>query len=150
MRIAFCGKGGSGKTSIASLFIRYLADKGEDVLAIDGDINQHLATALGLDPQKTNALPRLGQQMKTLKNYVAGQNKRINLCMSHDMLRYNKTYPEILPQSGDLVAFPNTAAYMMDFMESETLMQPVAQKIALTENNGSWQWAKDRNYRRVA
>ncbi len=78
MRIAFCGKGGSGKTSIASLFIRYLADKGEDVLAIDGDINQHLADALGLDPQQTNALPRLGQQMKALKNYVAGQNKRIN------------------------------------------------------------------------
>ena len=49
MRIAFCGKGGSGKTSIASLFIRYLSAKGEPVLAIDGDINQHLASALSLD-----------------------------------------------------------------------------------------------------
>lgn len=78
MRIAFCGKGGSGKTSIASLFIRYLADKDEAVLAIDGDINQHLASALGLDPQKTANLPRLGQQMKVMKEYVAGQNKRIN------------------------------------------------------------------------
>lgn len=72
-----------------------------------------------------------------------------NLCMSHDMLRYNKTYPDTMPQSGDLVAFPNTAAYMMDFMESETLMQPVAQKIALTEDNGAWQWAKDADYRRT-
>jgi diaminopimelate decarboxylase len=71
-----------------------------------------------------------------------------NLCMSHDMLRYNKTYPDILPQSEDLVIFPNTAAYMMDFMESETLMQPVAKKIALTENDGAWQWTKDADYRR--
>lgn len=78
MRIAFCGKGGSGKTSIASIFIRYLADKGEPVLAIDGDINQHLSSALGLNPEKIKALPRLGQQMKILKNYVAGENKRIN------------------------------------------------------------------------
>lgn len=78
MRIAFCGKGGSGKTSIASLFIRYLAAKGEPVLAIDGDINQHLASAIGLDQKKTNALPRLGQQMKILKDYVAGKNSRIN------------------------------------------------------------------------
>lgn len=78
MRIAFCGKGGSGKTSIASLFIRYLAAKGEPVLAIDGDINQHLASALGLDQKKSSMLPRLGQQMNILKQYVVGQNKRIN------------------------------------------------------------------------
>lgn len=72
-----------------------------------------------------------------------------NLCMSHDMLRYTKTYPDFLPQSGDLVIFPNTAAYMMDFMESETLMQPVAKKIAVTEMNGAWRWAMDADYRRV-
>lgn len=78
MRIAFCGKGGSGKTSMSSLFIRYLADKGEPVLAIDGDINQHLGEALGLDAKAISALPRLGQEMKKLKDYVAGRNDRIN------------------------------------------------------------------------
>ena len=31
-----------------------------------------------------------------------------------------KTYPEFLLQTGDLVVFQNTAAYMMDFTESET------------------------------
>ncbi len=77
MRIAFCGKGGSGKTSIASLFIRYLADRGEQVLAIDGDINQHLSEALALNPEKVKALPRLGQEAKILKVYVAGSNPRV-------------------------------------------------------------------------
>ncbi len=79
MRIAFCGKGGSGKTSIGSLFIRYLTAKGEDVLAIDGDINQHLSHAIGLDPAKVASLPRLGQEAKILRDYCRGTNARINI-----------------------------------------------------------------------
>lgn len=73
-----------------------------------------------------------------------------NLCLSYDILQYNKTYPEFLPQIGDLVIFPNTAAYMMDFTESETLMQPTARKIALNEQDGAWQWSEDSDYRRTA
>lgn len=73
-----------------------------------------------------------------------------NLCLSYDILQYNKTYPEFLPQTGDLVTFPNTAAYMMDFTESETLMQPTARKIALIEQDGAWQWNEDSDYRRTA
>lgn len=77
MRIAFCGKGGSGKTSIATLFVRYLSDKGEEILAIDGDINQHFSQSLSLDAQAVKALPRLGHQMQILKDYVAGTNPRV-------------------------------------------------------------------------
>lgn len=77
MRIAFCGKGGSGKTTIASLFIRYLINKGDQILAIDGDINQHLSEALALDPVKVRALPRLGQNAKILRDYIAGTNARL-------------------------------------------------------------------------
>lgn len=72
-----------------------------------------------------------------------------NLCLAYDMLQYNKTYPSHLPQAGDLVAFANTAAYMMDFTESETLMQPIARKVAVTEAKGAWAWIEDENYRRV-
>jgi CO dehydrogenase maturation factor len=49
MRIAFVGKGGSGKTTSAAMFSRYLAAQDVPVLAIDADINQHLAKALGHD-----------------------------------------------------------------------------------------------------
>ena len=49
MRIAFVGKGGSGKTTSAAVFSRYLAELGSPVLAIDADINQHLGAALGDD-----------------------------------------------------------------------------------------------------
>ena len=49
MKIAFVGKGGSGKTTLSSLFIRHLATTGAPVVAVDADINQHLGAALGLD-----------------------------------------------------------------------------------------------------
>ena len=48
MRVAFVGKGGSGKTTLSALFSRHLARSGAPVVAIDADINQHLADALGL------------------------------------------------------------------------------------------------------
>jgi CO dehydrogenase maturation factor len=47
VRVAFAGKGGSGKTTLSSLFIRHLAGQGLPVVAIDADINQHLGEALG-------------------------------------------------------------------------------------------------------
>ena len=47
MKIAFAGKGGSGKTTLSSLFTRHLAGQGLPVVAIDADINQHLAETLG-------------------------------------------------------------------------------------------------------
>src|SRR5690242_20650160 len=48
VKVAFVGKGGSGKTTLSSLFIRHLTEAGLPVVAIDADINQHLAVALGL------------------------------------------------------------------------------------------------------
>ena len=47
--IAVAGKGGSGKTSLASLIIRYLMkkDKGP-ILAVDADPNANLGESLGL------------------------------------------------------------------------------------------------------
>jgi len=52
--IAVAGKGGSGKTSIASLVIRYLKKNGSGpILAIDADPNANLGESLGLNVKKT-------------------------------------------------------------------------------------------------
>jgi CO dehydrogenase maturation factor len=52
--IAVAGKGGSGKTSVASLVIRYLVKKGVGpILAIDADPNANLGESLGLDIKQT-------------------------------------------------------------------------------------------------
>ncbi len=52
--IAVAGKGGSGKTSISSLIIRYLKKKGKGpILAIDADPNANLGESLGLEVKQT-------------------------------------------------------------------------------------------------
>ncbi|MBG7617206.1 MAG: carbon monoxide dehydrogenase, partial [Chloroflexi bacterium] len=46
--IAVAGKGGSGKTSLSSLIIRYLVKNKEGaVLAVDADANANLGDGLG-------------------------------------------------------------------------------------------------------
>ena len=55
--IAVAGKGGSGKTSIASLIIRYLKKNGSGpILAVDADPNANLGESLGLDIKQTVGL----------------------------------------------------------------------------------------------
>ena len=49
MKIAISGKGGVGKTTLASLIIKNFADRGNKVLAIDADPDANLAGALGID-----------------------------------------------------------------------------------------------------
>ncbi len=52
--IAVAGKGGTGKTSLASLVIRYLMKKGAGpILAVDADPNANLGESLGLDIKQT-------------------------------------------------------------------------------------------------
>lgn len=77
MKIAFVGKGGSGKTTLSSLFIRSLAADAAPVVAVDADINQHLGTALGLDESEAAALPAMGARLPLIKEYLRGSNPRI-------------------------------------------------------------------------
>lgn len=57
LSIALAGKGGSGKTSIASLIIRYLKENGPGpILAIDADPNTNLGESLGLEVKQTVGL----------------------------------------------------------------------------------------------
>lgn len=60
-KIAFAGKGGSGKTTLSSLFVRHLVADSRPTLAIDADINQHLATALGASDEQAVTLPTLAR-----------------------------------------------------------------------------------------
>ncbi|MET7639580.1 ATP-binding protein [Streptomyces sp. NPDC005438] len=77
MKIAFVGKGGSGKTTLSSLFIRQLATQGLPVIAVDADINQHLGVALGLTDEESADLPAMGERLPLIKEYLRGDNPRI-------------------------------------------------------------------------
>ncbi|HZE03293.1 MAG TPA: ATP-binding protein [Pseudonocardiaceae bacterium] len=77
MKIALVGKGGSGKTTLAALLVQRLVAAGHPVLAVDGDINQHLAVALGATGADAVALPTLAAHLPLIKDYLRGVNPRI-------------------------------------------------------------------------
>jgi CO dehydrogenase maturation factor len=77
MKVAFVGKGGSGKTTLSSLFVRHLAADGAPVVAIDADINQHLGVALGMSETAAAAIPAMGEHLIEIKEYLRGTNPRI-------------------------------------------------------------------------
>jgi CO dehydrogenase maturation factor len=77
VKIAFVGKGGSGKTTLSSLFVRHLVAAGAPVVAIDADINQHLGVALGLEEETAAAIPAMGAHLTEIKAYLRGANPRI-------------------------------------------------------------------------
>lgn len=51
--IAITGKGGTGKTAVAALLIRYLSKKGKFLLAVDADADTNLPETLGCENVKT-------------------------------------------------------------------------------------------------
>ncbi len=56
MKIAVAGKGGVGKTVIASSIARSLARAGFTTLAIDADVSPNLAISLGLSPEEADRI----------------------------------------------------------------------------------------------
>jgi CO dehydrogenase maturation factor len=78
MKIAFVGKGGSGKSTLTSLFVRYLQQQDEaTVLAIDADINMNLAGLLGTKvPEKTHlSCPEVAD---AIRRHLKGTNPRVS------------------------------------------------------------------------
>jgi CO dehydrogenase maturation factor len=56
MKLAISGKGGVGKTTLAGVMARVLADEGRKVLAIDADPDSNLASAVGLPKEVLSQL----------------------------------------------------------------------------------------------
>ncbi len=77
MRIAFVGKGGSGKTTYTSLFTQYgLTHSKQSVWAVDADLNMHLAEQLGVS---VNNLKHISDPTseKDIKKYLIGDSNKI-------------------------------------------------------------------------
>ena len=56
MKLAITGKGGVGKTTLASTLARLYADEGRTVLAADVDPDANLGLALGLSQEEVDAI----------------------------------------------------------------------------------------------
>lgn len=77
MRTAFVGKGGSGKSTLAALFIDYLKNQEKQFLAVDADINQHLAELIDAEFKDELAISK-AENSKKVREYVKGDNSQID------------------------------------------------------------------------
>ncbi|MFB9517251.1 Y4yA family PLP-dependent enzyme [Streptomyces purpureus] len=69
-----------------------------------------------------------------------------NLCLEADLITRRAVFLPRPPHPGDLLAFANTAAYCMDFGATHAQQQPVARKVAVSGEAGSWRWCLDDQY----
>jgi CO dehydrogenase maturation factor len=91
--IALAGKGGTGKTTIAGLLVKYLVEKGKKpVLAVDADANANLNEVLGLEMGET-----LGDAREEMK-------KGVSIGMTKDVFMEMKLQEAVIEAPGfDLV-----------------------------------------------
>ncbi len=95
-KIAVAGKGGCGKTSLATLVIRYLKNHGKvPILAVDADANANLGESLGL---------KVGQTIGTILDSFQHEKISIPQGMTKEAYLEYKLNETIIESSGlDLV-----------------------------------------------
>lgn len=77
--VALAGKGGTGKTTLASLIVRFLNSRGKGpILAVDADPNANLAEGLGLEVKETVG-KMLASFMDEKLNFPPGMSKETYL-----------------------------------------------------------------------
>lgn len=76
MRIAFVGKGGSGKSTFSTLFFLHLIKNNYNVLCLDADLNVHVPQLLGMDFPEKKSLSS-NENTKKIKEYLIGSSKKI-------------------------------------------------------------------------
>jgi len=91
--IGFAGKGGTGKTTLAGLLVKYLVEKKmTPVLAVDADSNSNLNDVMGLEVQGT-----LGDAREQMK-------KDVSIGMTKDIFMDMKVQEAVIESKGfDLV-----------------------------------------------
>jgi len=87
--IAMAGKGGTGKTTISALLVKYLQSRGKTpILAVDADSNANLNELLGVDVNIT-----IGQVRKALKDEMPPG-------MTRDQFMEMKIHQALIEESG--------------------------------------------------
>jgi CO dehydrogenase maturation factor len=106
MRIAFVGKGGSGKTTVSALFCASVERSGRPLLAIDADINMHLGEKLGFPPMAPDHYLSSAGPRDAIRRHLMGSNVRVAA-----LAQFLKTTP---PAKGSVLFRLSAADELLD------------------------------------
>ncbi|MFI1919149.1 decarboxylase [Nocardia sp. NPDC020380] len=68
------------------------------------------------------------------------------LCLERDLITNHKVWLPRRPGPGDVIVFPNTAAYHMDLSAATASMHPLPPKLAVAHYDGGFQVCRDHDY----
>ncbi|WKY55933.1 alanine racemase [Nocardia seriolae] len=69
------------------------------------------------------------------------------LCLERDLITNHRVWLPRCPAPGDLLVFPNTAAYHMDLSAARASMHSVPSKLAVARRSGTFAVCRDVDYR---
>jgi CO dehydrogenase maturation factor len=113
MRIAFVGKGGSGKTTLSALFALYATTKNKSVIAVDADLNIHLPELLGFKNFPHTLHISEPEAFQTILEHLRGTNERIK-----EAKHFRKTTP------------PGRGSNLIELTDSDPILRHFAKKNA--------------------
>lgn len=146
--IAISGKGGTGKTTLAALFINYLLKKNKgSILAIDADPNANLAASLGVE-QGQSVVSLVDQISKNINAIPGGMTKeRYIEYQLHDILCEHKKFDLLVmgrPEGPGCYCYVNnllrgiieklTHSYSFVVIDNEGGMEHLSRRIARAAN----------------
>lgn len=76
MRIAFVGKGGSGKSTLSTLFFLHLIKNKYQTAFVDADLNIHVPKLLGIEFDENKSIS-LNHNVSEIRKFLKGNSERI-------------------------------------------------------------------------
>jgi CO dehydrogenase maturation factor len=86
MKVAIAGKGGAGKTTIAGTLARVIAERGQQVVAIDDDSNPNLALTVGVDRNAAATLHGIPRDMLEERTDADGTTRLVLAVPAEDFI----------------------------------------------------------------
>ena len=124
--------------------VQYLKQlsNGDNIIVTNGNINclseQWFNSDYLIEPK---LIPKSVRGNNIIFASVAG-----NLCLEQDMLTWRKIKFNVIPKSGDLLVYYNTAGYQMDSNESEFHKIPLVKKYIVKRMDNKYLIEEDKKY----
>ena len=124
--------------------VQYLKQlsNGDNIIVTNGNINclseQWFNSDYLIEPK---LIPKSVRGNNIIFASVAG-----NLCLEQDMLTWRKIKFNVIPKSGDLLVYYNTAGYQMDSNESEFHKIPLVKKYIVKRMDNKYVIEEDKKY----